>query len=99
MKKRHLFWIIPIVFIFGVLIGFKGGLETIGMMDDMMDKVYSCSSQVLEYAVYQNKDCAILIQGKMKECTEKLEFEENKPVRLLAPIQESESELNTSYKD
>ena len=69
MNYKHLFWIIPFVLILGGIIGFKIFEATTNTLSDMTKIIDKCSIQTLSYTANHNPDCAILIQGYMKQCS------------------------------
>ncbi len=72
MRKRHLFWIIPITLLIGGYLGSWIYIEAIATLDDMVTTLDKCSTKANLYAIEQNKDCEILIIGYLKECSDNI---------------------------
>jgi hypothetical protein len=69
MKKIHLLWIIPIILIVGLVIGYVG-IESIMLLDNTLNSIDKCNVQTLKYATEHNTDCGILITGYLRNCTQ-----------------------------
>lgn len=76
MKKKHLFWIIPIVLIIGMLVGlffgFTGGVEFLDRGELLIEATCEMSMDTLTYVVNNNKDCAILATGYAQKHQDKI---------------------------
>jgi len=69
MKDKHLIWIIPLLLVFGLMMGYKAGVYlSIDTLGGMVEKIDECCVDSLDYAIENNNDCKILIVGKMQEC-------------------------------
>lgn len=71
MNAKHLIWLIPLFLFIGLGLGYTLGLESIGVLSNMMESIDKCSVQTLNYAAEHNSDCQILITGYLNNCTKR----------------------------
>jgi len=69
MNWKHLLWIIPVILILGLRLGFVFGMTASHLLNETISDVEQCSVNTLTYVAEHNSDCQILISGYLRNCT------------------------------